>query len=488
MLALTAEEIAAVVADLEPRLVGAQIQRVWQSGPETLVVAAYGPAGLVHPLLCCTPAVARLGETLGKPPGSEGPLALAQWLRSVALGQSITALSALPGERIVRLSFPGGTIVAELFGRGANLYGLDADGLIRVAARTVEGHRGLWAGGPWTPPAPRPGAPTGDTRAAVRFGDARAVELAAVAIEAAAADEAALAERARWFRLAHRKLDRLEAALARDAAGLEDFERHRLHAELLSAQMAGLRLPRGATHAVVVNWYEADAPALEIPLDPTLDARRNVERLFVRYRKGRDGLETVRARAAETQRRRAALVALETDAAGCSEEVLAAGLRRLGLAPPGPSPGGGAAKAGPRRGPPERLPYRPFTSKAGERILVGRGGADNHALTFRVARGNDLWLHVRDAPGAHVVVPLPGRGRTPHPETLLDAAALALHHSDLRGEAIGDVTLTERKHVRAVPGGPPGRVTVAAARTLTVTDPATRIERLYAVVERGEVA
>jgi predicted ribosome quality control (RQC) complex YloA/Tae2 family protein len=126
-------------------------------------------------------------------------------------------------------------------------------------------------------------------------------------------------------------------------------------------------------------------------------------------------------------------------------------------------------------------------SRAGERILVGRGGADNHALTFRIARGNDFWLHVRDAPGAHVVVPLPARGRAPHPETLLDAAALALHHSDLRGEKLGDITVTERKHVRAAPGGPPGRVTLAAARTLTVTDPAARIERLYAVAERGEV-
>jgi predicted ribosome quality control (RQC) complex YloA/Tae2 family protein len=126
-------------------------------------------------------------------------------------------------------------------------------------------------------------------------------------------------------------------------------------------------------------------------------------------------------------------------------------------------------------------------SRAGERILVGRGGVDNHALTFRVARGNDMWLHVRDSPGAHVVVPQPARGREPHPETLLDAAALAVHHSDLRGEPAAEVTLTQRKHVRAITGGPPGRVTVAGGRTLTVTDVPARVERLYLAVAQGEV-
>jgi predicted ribosome quality control (RQC) complex YloA/Tae2 family protein len=486
VLALTADEIAIAAASLAPRLVGAQVQRVWQPTPETLVLAAYGPAGLVYPVLACAPEFARLGEAEGKPASKDPPHALGQWLRAVALGQPVTGLDALPGERLVRLTFPGGAVLAELFGRGANLYGLDADGVIRAVARPVDGQRENRAGMPWQPPPPRT---TSSTVAAAparpRFADARATEAAARDLEAAAARDADTLERARWFRSAYRKLDRLEAALTRDAAGLEDFEHHRLCGELLTAQWASLKLPRGASRAVVANWYAEGAPPLEIPLDPALDGPRNIERLFARYRKGRDGLETVRTRRAETAERRSALASLEAAAPALDDSALRAALRRLGLATPNADGSARGQGSGGRREAPERLPYRPFTSRAGERILVGRGGADNHALTFRVARGNDLWLHVRDAPGAHVVVPQPARGRPPHPETLLDAAALAMHHSDLRGEAIGDVTLTERKHVRAVPGGPPGRVTVAAARTLTVTDPELRIERLYAVAERG---
>src|SRR5207253_11403595 len=52
----------------------------------------------------------------------------------------------------------------------------------------------------------------------------------------------------------------------------------------------------------------------------------------------------------------------------------------------------------------DRLPYRTFRSSAGTPILVGRSARDNDALTVKVARGNDVWLHARDIKGAHVVM------------------------------------------------------------------------------------
>ena len=112
-----------------------------------------------------------------------------------------------------------------------------------------------------------------------------------------------------------------------------------------------------------------------------------------------------------------------------------------------------------------------------------RGGTDNHETTFKHAKGNDFWLHVRDAPGAHVIVPKPKRGHDPHQETLLDAAALAGHYSRLRGEPGIDVTVTQRKHVRAVKGGAPGRVTLAAAKTIVCHDVDDRINRLFESAE-----
>jgi predicted ribosome quality control (RQC) complex YloA/Tae2 family protein len=122
-------------------------------------------------------------------------------------------------------------------------------------------------------------------------------------------------------------------------------------------------------------------------------------------------------------------------------------------------------------------PYRTFRSLAGIPILVGRGAAENDALTVRVARGNDLWLHVRGVSGAHVVVRL-DRGKVPDQETLLDAAHLAAHFSDARGAAQVEVAWTRAKHVRKPRGAAPGAVSYSQERVVLLRLEAARIERL----------
>jgi predicted ribosome quality control (RQC) complex YloA/Tae2 family protein len=126
-------------------------------------------------------------------------------------------------------------------------------------------------------------------------------------------------------------------------------------------------------------------------------------------------------------------------------------------------------------------PYRAYRSSTGALILVGRGSDRNDELTFKVARGNDLWLHTRDVPGAHVVVPTASLGGKPvDGETLLDAATLAAHHSNARGEAQVDVSYVLRKHVRKPPRAAPGLVTLSGAKTIRVRMEPARLERLLA--------
>jgi predicted ribosome quality control (RQC) complex YloA/Tae2 family protein len=477
MFAMTSVEVAAVTAELAPRLVGGRIQRVWQPDPFTLVLAVQVDRDVVYPVFACPAGAPRLGEALGKPPLPEQPWALGQYLRAQATGARITSLASPVGERIVRLDFTGGALVAELLPRGGCLVALDDADVIRAAAGLPEGARGLVTGGPFTPLSPRPAR----EEPAPRFVTARAVEQAAQQVLAELHAAEALQARDRWLRTARQKLERLRDHLARDLVRLGEYEQFRLWGELLAAQWARLGLPRGATEARVVDWYQEDAPELVVPLDPKVDGQRNIDKLFQKYRKGRDGRVKVEARQFEVEVQLEALDALI--ASDPTPDAALAALRKMGLGPPRPP----APPGQKRPATPGRLPYRPFISRVGERILVGRGGVDNHALTFRIARGNDTWMHVRDAPGAHVVVPQPARGKAPHPETLLDAAALAVHHSDLRSEPVAEVSITARKHVRAIPGGPPGRVTVAAARTLTVTDVQERVERLYRAVAQGEV-
>ena len=125
------------------------------------------------------------------------------------------------------------------------------------------------------------------------------------------------------------------------------------------------------------------------------------------------------------------------------------------------------------------LPYRTFRLLAGAAILVGRGSEENDALTVRVARGNDLWLHARGVPGAHVVVRLE-KGGAPDQETLLDAAHLAVHFSDARGAPQMEVASTRAKHVRKAKGAAAGAVTYSQEKVILLRFEPDRIERLLA--------
>jgi hypothetical protein len=100
-------------------------------------------------------------------------------------------------------------------------------------------------------------------------------------------------------------------------------------------------------------------------------------------------------------------------------------------------------------------------------IWVGQSAEANHRLTFKKARGGDLWLHVRDAPGSHVLLPLE-KNKDAAPDHVMVAAALALHYSQLRGER-SDVRVAFRRDLEAVKGQP-GQVLVRREQ-VKVLDP-----------------
>ncbi|MFH1071558.1 MAG: NFACT RNA binding domain-containing protein, partial [Candidatus Glassbacteria bacterium] len=124
-----------------------------------------------------------------------------------------------------------------------------------------------------------------------------------------------------------------------------------------------------------------------------------------------------------------------------------------------------------------RLPYRRFRALDGSLILVGRGPSENDELTFHVANGRDLWLHVAGATGSHVVLSCPPEGGYSE-EALLDAAHLAAFFSGLRSEPAADVDYTLRKNVSKPPGLPPGRAVIASRRTLHLRIDRERLDRL----------
>lgn len=253
-----------------------------------------------------------------------------------------------------------------------------------------------------------------------------------------------------------RRLERLEAHLTADAAGLADPAVLRRHAEALLAWPAAASA--GARRAQVPDPY-APGAVLEVPLDPALSVPGNAQRLFERARRMERAREKIAGRLDETRAALRAARAREADA------VAATSLAEL---PPEP------ASSEPRRAVAAQ-PRRYLTSR-GLALLVGRAARENQRLTFQVARPDDLWLHALDRPGAHVIL-RDDEGRAGI-EDMREAAEVAAFFSAASEDGSVDVQVARRKHLRQGRGGP-GRVLVSHSETLRVAprDPEGRLRR-----------
>jgi hypothetical protein len=254
------------------------------------------------------------------------------------------------------------------------------------------------------------------------------------------------------------RLSQLAANLSRDLAGLPEADALRRRAEALLA--SPVVLAPGALAADVADPRDPGA-RLRFAVDPRLSGPANADRLFDKARR------IERARLQVQERIEATGTALSS---AREREAAVSAARTLDELGPVPEVKDEAAATKERAGP------RRYLTGRGLVLLVGRGARENHRLTFSMARPEDLWLHARDVPGAHVVL-RDDEGRA-GPEDIREAAEVAAFFSDAREQARADVHVARRKHVRAGGGGP-GRVRVAHSDTVRVAprDPDGRLRK-----------
>ncbi len=318
------------------------------------------------------------------------------------------------------------------------------------------------------------------------WGDVRAVEARGdllVAQSDRKGFDRAKIELSRAVRTAKSATERRAAAVEQDLARLESVEKLQKIGRLLLAQ--GAKIARGVARATLDDWEEGGE--IEVALDPSKPAKMQAETFFNKARRYQRGEAVMKRRLAECAQRAEQLRALEADvtAADAAENTewssLLTRARSLGvkLTEASAQPSGARPKSAKTE---RRVPYLVFRDERSKRILVGRGGADNDALTTEYARPHDLWLHAKERTGAHVIVPL-DKGQTCPSELLVDAATLAAHYSDARGETVCEVTYVPRRYVRKPKGSAVGAVTYDHEKVLVLRLEPERVERLLATRE-----
>lgn len=108
-------------------------------------------------------------------------------------------------------------------------------------------------------------------------------------------------------------------------------------------------------------------------------------------------------------------------------------------------------------------------------------------MTWREARPHDLWLHVKQIPGSHVIVPLQEGEEFPDDTTLLEAAALAAYFSQARGSSHIPVDYTHVRQIKKPNGAKPGMVVYEQNWSLLITPRQDTIDALLATETGAEL-
>lgn len=107
-----------------------------------------------------------------------------------------------------------------------------------------------------------------------------------------------------------------------------------------------------------------------------------------------------------------------------------------------------------------------IVTRDGYVIWIGRSSRQNEKITFTIANSQDIWLHARQAPGAHVIIR--SDGRRIKDSLIAAAASVAAYYSQKRHDSRVPVDYTRVKYVKAIKGAGPGMVTYRNEKTISV--------------------
>ena len=265
-------------------------------------------------------------------------------------------------------------------------------------------------------------------------------------------------------RLVSRSIERAvrkAAAQSRELAECENADELRIRGELINAYIHEIK--PGSSVAVVKNYYD-DYKEIHIPLDSTLSPQRNAQKYFREYRKsdtrkkklaeqlelGESEVEWLRSVADELS-----LAENDDDILRIREELVSEGFLRP------------AAVKNPKK--PVKKPeysFESITTSDGFKVYYGKNNMQNDALTMRFASNSDIWFHVRESFGAHVVLRL--EGMEPTETAIYEAARVAALHSKSAEGTKVPVDYTEIRNVRKPKGAKPGKVFYVNFKTIIV--------------------
>ena len=241
----------------------------------------------------------------------------------------------------------------------------------------------------------------------------------------------------------------------------EDREEIKKKADLITANI--WRLKKGDRVLECEDYYDNGKP-VKVELDPLLDGPSNAALYYKKYKKLKNAEKYLNEQIilAENEKKYLESVLYEIDKAETSDELSAikAELVSSGYIRQD------RKSANHKKAQNKTARIEKIRTASGFDIYIGKNNIQNDELTFRLAHKNDLWFHVKNIHGSHVI--LRCGNEVPSAKSIEEAAAFAVKNSQGReGENI-PVDFTKVRFVKKPSGSLPGKVIYTDYQTVII--------------------
>lgn len=255
------------------------------------------------------------------------------------------------------------------------------------------------------------------------------------------------------------ELNRIKGALKNVKEQLKETEEREKYKQAGDLILANLNQIRPKAKRVQVEDFYNEGKTRTINLDPSISPEDNAQKYYEKYKKlkrGRTKLKN-RQRSLNKELKFISERKDELDEADTKEELVS--LERTLTER-------GYIEEESEETTQDRSKPKEYWVK-GYKIMVGRNARQNDKLV-RTASRDDIWFHVRNYAGAHVIVVTDGRPDMVPEEVIEKAAQLAAYNSKARASSKVMVSFTQAKYVNKPKGAKPGLVRITHEKTVAV--------------------
>ena len=476
-MAISIKHLSQVLTELKPAITGGKIRKISQPCPDSLSLEIRRPGQTTTLFISTHPQTARLHALTQRLPNLKTPPSFCQYLRSHILNAQISNVRQVPNDRVIVCNLlvkqDEYDLVVALTGRSANIILLDQHhNVLRTlkpetqASQRIQQYSDFLEKQRYSEPEKRLQIESPTQTLPI----STMLEKTYLELQQQEAQRQQQQQKLATLRKAIKKVRRRIQSLTQNLEKTQRYCEYGRYGELLKGHLG--KIYKGQTQITIVDYYDDGLPELTLPLNPARDATWNLKDYFRKHRKFTGAEREIRPRLqqAKNDLEKLTLEFQDTE----SGEMKPVDSPKENIKPTRASRLPTKTKTA--------LPYRRYISEGGFVILVGKSSKGNDALTFKVSKQDDMWLHARGTPGSHVIIELEKKKTIPS-EALKDAANLALFYSDLRKSGKGEVIYTLRKNVRKPKGAKPGSVTVTQEKTLWVYIDQNRLDRLKTSVD-----